>query len=144
MDPYIEPSGYWGEFHSTMITALHDDLNLRLPKQYAASTDQYVWIHEPDEPRRVRRVKPDAYVVGHSERGGTAVGLATSLERQTILLPEIERKSRRFIKIEDMDFRRVVTTLEFVSPANKKSGDDRDMFLLKRNEYIANRVNLVE
>jgi hypothetical protein len=38
----------------------------------------------------------------------------------------------------------VVTVIKLLSPANKTPGQDRDAFLLKRGEYLAAEVNLVE
>jgi hypothetical protein len=34
--------------------------------------------------------------------------------------------------------------IELLSPANKTSGDDREAYRAKRNEYLATRTNLVE
>ena len=31
MDPYLESPSFWGELHSSLITALYLDLNARLP-----------------------------------------------------------------------------------------------------------------
>ena len=144
MDPYIESGGYWGEFHTNMIVAMQHELNTVLPKGFAASIDLYIWIHEPTAERRVKRVKPDAYVSKAERRAGSLVAHATITAATQIILPSVERRQQRFIKVENLESQREVTAIELLSPANKLSGEDHDVYMAKRKEYIANRVNLVE
>jgi hypothetical protein len=46
MDPYIESSCMWGDFHGTMLSAMRADLNANLPRGYTASIELYVWAGE--------------------------------------------------------------------------------------------------
>ena len=50
----------------------------------------------------------------------------------------------KYLKIKEVRSDRVITVIEFLSPANKAPGPDRDGYLAKRNEYLATRTNLVE
>lgn len=144
MDPYIESGGYWGEFHTHMIVEMQIELNSVLPKGYAASIDLYVWIHEPTAERRTRRVMPDAYVSKSEKRSRKSASVATVSAATQIVLPSLERRRQRSIKVVDLEQERVVTAVELLSPSNKLAGEDHDAYITKRNEYIANRVNLVE
>ncbi len=144
MDPYIEPSGYWGDFQGSILSAIRAELNARLPNGYAASIELYVWTHEPEGTKQKRPVEPDVYVrESERQRGATAavIGVPAS---HTGLLPRVERKRRKYIKVVDVRTKRVVTVVELLSPANKRPGDDRELYLTKRSEYLANRVSLVE
>ena len=38
----------WGDFHFGMNAAIREYLNQRLPAEFVAAADRYVWIHEPD------------------------------------------------------------------------------------------------
>src|SRR5439155_11899166 len=40
--------------------------------------------------------------------------------------------------------RRVLTVIEILSPANKKQGPGRDLYLEKQRQVLASRTNLVE
>jgi hypothetical protein len=144
MDPYIEASGLWGDFHGSMVVALRDELNARLPKGYAASIELYVWLHEPDTRKRGRRVEPDVFVTREKGRVPAARGAATVSPPAMIVLPAVERKRRKYVAVMDLKGDRVVTVIELLSPANKDAGDDRDAYLTKRGEYLGNKVNLVE
>ena len=144
MDPYIEASGLWGDFHASLAAALRDELNARLPKGYAASIELYVWLHEPDTRKRGRMVEPDVFVARERGRTAAARGAATASPPATITLPAVQKKRRKYIAVTDLKGDRVVTVIELLSPANKEAGDDRDSYLTKRGEYLGNKVNLVE
>ena len=62
----------------------------------------------------------------------------------TMMLPGVREKGSPYLKIVDREHRRLVTVVEMLSPANKQPGKDREAYLLKRGEYLANGVNLVE
>jgi hypothetical protein len=144
MDPYIESSGYWGDFHGSMLSAIRAELNQRLPAGYAASIELFVWATEPETARKKHPVEPDVYVREEKRRlrkTATAAALAAPL---TIVFPTGQRKRRKHLQIVDARTRRVVTVIELLSPGNKKAGNDREVYLTKRSEYLANRLNVVE
>lgn len=141
MDPYIE-SWIWPSFHTNVIVAICDQLNPRLPKRYIASTELFVWRFDNSEEERLLLGGPDVHVSEvRPETPGPAV--ATVSAPITTVLPGVVRK-QRFVQITDPEARRVVTVIEVLSPANKVSGDDGRAYRLKRAEYIANGVSLVE
>jgi hypothetical protein len=144
MDPYIESSRMWGDFHGSMLGAIRAELNARLPEGYAASIELVVWTHEPEPRKRRRPVEPDVYIRETSRRAEAATAVVTATAPRTIVLPRAERKRRKYIKVVDARTRQVVTVVELLSPANKKSGDDRELYLTKRSEYLASRINVVE
>ncbi len=143
MDPYIESSGYFPEFHGSMVVAIRDDLNARLPRGFAATMDLHVWVQRPGlgEGERVR--EPDVYVTERSRgKKGSAAAVAFA-DPETILL-RAAKKRRKYVKIEDLASHRIVTVLEVLSPSNKEAGRDRASYLLKRGEYLASDVSFVE
>lgn len=143
MDPFIEAGGEWGDFHSNLLSAIRGSLNARLPPRFRAKTDVYVWIHEPSLRRR-RRVEPDVFIKERPEQAKPSASTSALAAPATIVLPLVERARRKSIQVVDRRLHRVVTVIEALSPANKEAGDDRDAYLVKRNEYLANRLNLVE
>ena len=141
MDPYIE-SWIWPDFHSRLIAAIYDRLSPKLPKQYIASTELFVW--------RVDNADLDQLILGGldinvTERtastGGAAV--ATMAAPINTILPGVVR-TQKHIKIIDKMGRRVVTVIECLSPSNKTAGDDGQAYRLKREEYISSGINLIE
>ncbi len=144
MDPYIEASGLWGDFHGSMLSAIRAELNQRLPEGFVASIDLYVWTPERAKTSRRRKVEPDVYVKEEKRRGSPAGSATAVAAPNTILLSVEERRKRKSVKVFDVRSRQVITVIELLSPANKEPGDDRKNYLDKRSEYLANRLNLVE
>jgi hypothetical protein len=142
MDPYIEASDEWGDFHTSLLTFIRGRLNAILPRRYRAKVDVFVFIHEPSRRRR-RRVEPDVYVVERSRPGEAGLAVAAASAPATITLPAV-RKKHKSVLIVDRKTDRVVTAIEVLSPSNKETGDDRTAYISKRGEYLGSRVNLVE
>jgi len=146
MDPYLEDPDIWADFHTSLFGELKKDLNQILPPGYQAKIDRYIWIHEPEAGERILLGKPDNFIV---EKGPTAqppqVGIVATLAAPaSIVLPAIRHEGNRYLKIIDRKRQRVVTVIEILSPCNKYAGIDRDAYLLKRSEYLATGVNLIE
>jgi hypothetical protein len=141
MDPYLESQPFWMDLHGSMIAAVKGELKNRLPENYSVWSDIYIWLHEPDA--ETRRGEPDDFIT--TRRPSTARGgLALLPAPTTSILPAIRRAGNRYLKIKEARSERVITVLEFLSPANKNPGEDRDAYLAKRNEYLATKTNIVE
>src|SRR2546429_331722 len=126
MDPYLEQPGTWPGFHTTLYVEIMAELNRRLPPGYVARIDRYVWIHEPEAQDRILLGKPDTFVVNTKEDAPmSGVGTVTRAAPATIVLPAVRREGSRFLKIRDVQNKRVVTVLEILSPANKNPNQDR-------------------
>lgn len=139
MDPYIE-SWIWGSFHSNLITAIYDRLNPRLPKRFIASTELFVW--RVDSSERLLIGGPDVFV-SDCDPVPESGGVATLAAPINTVLPGVVRK-QRYVKIVDSEERRAVAVIEILSPSNKTGGEAGQMYRLKREEYIASGISLVE
>lgn len=144
MDPYLENPVYWGGVHSRLIASISTSLNRDLPEGYFAEIEEHIWLQteEPDEEREILG-KPDVFLTHRNgktkdDRGAVAVAEPTV----QALLPQVRRKTQKFVKVVAPDHFTVVTAIEILSPSNKASG--RAKYLAKREEYFASRTNLVE
>src|SRR5437868_1880222 len=97
MDPYIEASGLWGDFHGSMIVALRGALNARLPKGYVANIDLYVWLHEPEA--RKRPMEPDVYVSEQAPPPCRGAASQAVTEPRTIVLPAVGRRRHKYLQV---------------------------------------------
>jgi hypothetical protein len=139
MDPYLE-GWIWGDFHASLAQEIRNELNARLPKRYVASTEMYVWRIDGGE--RLLIGGPDVYMADKSPApaGPSVTTLAAPI---ITVLPGIVRR-QRYVKVVDPQERRVVAVVEILSPSNKAAGEDGQAYGLKREEYIANGISLVE
>ncbi len=138
MDPFLE--AHWGDVHASLIIYARNQIQRQLPPGLVAGVEQYVSLEIDDE---FFRFRPDASIM-RSGTGGSAVATAT-LELDEADEPYIadEPETQRRIRIEDHDGR-LVTTIEFLSPSNKRSTADRDLFHHKQLGLLSRGVNLVE
>jgi hypothetical protein len=55
---------------------------------------------------------------------------------------DVERQS--YVEIRDRVSRRIVTLIELLSPADNRTGGDRELYLAKRDEFLRGPAHLVE
>jgi hypothetical protein len=146
MDPYLEDSDIWSDFHGEFIHVIRGHLHAVIPERYVARIDRHIWVDESEDDERLLLGRPDVYVAD-PEPGAVASSASTAVadaDPVTVDLPFIRRERNRYIRIMDARERRVITVIEVLSPSNKAGGLDRRHYLAKRDEYLGRGVNLVE
>ena len=149
MNPYLQR--HWPDVHVTLIGHCRDALNDLLPPDLIARAEQQVGIGgDEDVGERPTRATPDVRVWqpssdAESDDGGVAV-MAAPPPRVKVAPMRLRLDSprkRRWLEIREADGGRLVTVVEFLSPANKR-GRGRREFVRKRNRLLRGRVNVVE
>jgi hypothetical protein len=117
MDPYIEMCGLWDDFHADLITEIKRAIAPQLPAHYAVRTGEryYVDVCSPSDLAPV----------------------------ETEVVIELEFRER-FLDIREMRSGAIVTTIEVLSPGNKRGGEGRQQYLLKRNACLLGERNFME
>ena len=144
MDPYLER--YWGDVHHGLIQYTRDALQPRLPNDLRARVEERVFVES--EPERIRQVVPDGHVsrVYHAgasspsvlKEGGGAVAEPLVFELSN---PPV---TQGYIEIRERGGGKVVTVIEFLSPANKSGGTGQQKYLEKQAEVLQSDASLVE
>jgi hypothetical protein len=141
MDPWLEDSEVFPNFHGKLIHAIEDALNRSLPPGYIALSKSRVWVDA-----ELNR-EPDVALYGRGhppadESGGTVTltGLVAIGRRR---LPDPVEEP--YLEILSDRGRRLVTAVEVISRANKRAGrEGRQSYQQKQDEYALSGVNLVE
>ena len=153
MDPYIESQQRFHTFHTAFIAACSDVINDHLPPPYFAAVDDRVPVDASgSEPPPIRPVRhalgPDVAVFARPvapplRSAGRPVA---TLDAHTLpqAIVSIDQPTQKLIQIYGSPDERLVTTVELLSPSNKRPGPDRDAFLLKRVDLLRHGVNLVD
>ena len=149
MDPYLEEPAGWPEVHNALMTAVRGLLNRTLPPRYVARIERY-HVSRPVDDDGAVGLRPDGGVyeglVSPIPGGGPAAAVEGA--RMVIspwVLVEIARTERLSrVVIETADDRSLVTAIELLSPANKRSGPSRVAYTRKQVEYADRGVSLVE
>jgi uncharacterized protein DUF4058 len=152
MDPYIETSGYWGDFHNDIIAGIKQTLAPLLPSKYRVRTGirEVIELVEP-EGKETRSMVPDVKVLGPQARPSASTeGSVTVLEavNEPLALRAFiaEEFRESFLEIHTVEpERRLVTCIEVLSPSNKRpSSSSREQYLRKRQALLLGEANLVE
>jgi hypothetical protein len=118
MDPYIEDRGLWADFHTKLIGEIERRLAALVPERYFVQIGRRGALPEP-------------------EANDTAVSLRAFID---------EHFRETFIDIfEAGPGGRLVTSIEVLSPSNKRHGTEGwEQYLRKRNALLLGSANLVE
>lgn len=144
MDPYLETR--WEGVHQTLTIYARDAIQPRLPDDLWALAEERVYVESDSE--RMRHIVPDVHVSrvypppkpppAMLKEGGVAVAEPVVFELHAIEITE------GYIKILDRAGGKVVTVIEFLSPANKSGGTGQIKYLEKQTEVLRSDASLVE
>lgn len=149
MNPWLE--AYWGDLHTKLTGYACDALQPNLPGSLVARVEEYLTV-AADQPTDdlPRRVAPDISItvsnfsVPDSTETATAT-LQSPITEAVMVRRFNEPQTRRRIRILDTSSgNRVITAIEFLSPANKGSDEGRRRYRQKQKEFYEADVNLVE
>lgn len=150
MDPYLESPDWFPDLHGTLITFIKGTLQQSLPESYYAQSSQRVWLEysrryvEPDvevahrTPKPRKRSRSGTSVAVFREAGPLVISVET-IEHGPFKESFLEVRRRRGKQIQ------IVTSIEVVSPSNKKvANPGREKFLQKQRETLGSQTHLVE
>lgn len=142
MDPYLEQ--YWGDVHHALCTYARDLMRRSLPAGLIARMDERTII-EMDSERSRRTVIPGVRIVERGVRGIAVMEAPVAVSEPLVFRMANDEVTEGFVEIIDTHSGgKVVTVLEFASPANKTSKHGREMYLAKQDDLLAGGVSLVE
>ncbi|MSR56694.1 MAG: DUF4058 family protein [Planctomycetaceae bacterium] len=145
MDPYLEQ--HWGDVHTRMIVYSGDQIRPQLPGDLRVRVEEKIAVQSEGDDSRPDGYFPDVRVV---ERPGQSVPETVVMGdvaiAEPILVPRMrEPATERSLQILDSrSGNRIVTTIEFLSPANKEDVSGRAAYRKKQRQLESGGVNLVE
>jgi Protein of unknown function (DUF4058) len=142
MNPYLENPELWSEFHSRMIVAIADALDDRLSRDYRVAVEKRVYLSESGESVLVGI--PDVSVTASVANTTPATTVAAVVQPLNIEIPMVEEVQERFLEIREGATGSVITTIELLSPKNKRFGEGRSAYLQKRQRILTSATNLIE
>jgi hypothetical protein len=154
MDPYIEARGLWKDFHEELIGEIKRAVCRALPQNYVARIGHrsYIALVESED-REDRHFEPDVAVTAPRRRkpaagkGRGATVASQELDEPVALRAFLEEEFvDRFIDIYETDpERRLVTSIEILSPSHKETGGPGwKRYQRKRQSLLLGQANLVE
>ena len=143
MNPYLEQPELWSECHSRMIVAIADALDDLLSRAYRVAIEKRVYLSQDDESLLIGI--PDVAIVAPRSEASAIPQSATAVaEPVTVELPNLEEVQERYLEIREGGTGTVITTIELLSPKNKRSGEGRNAYLQKRQQTLNTATHWVE
>lgn len=148
MDPYLEQPALWASFHSRLIVALADAIELALKPEYYVEVASHTYLSEGDVGLLVGI--PDVVVAADAAQSPTLAEsrhpspVSTQVRPQQVQLPMPEAVTERYLEIRDLETGDVITAIEVLSPKNKQPGKGRVVYAEKRNQVLSSLTHLVE
>src|SRR5262249_49280973 len=125
MDPYIEAPDVWSDFHGDLAAEMRAELNRVLEPRYVARLTPHV-TYEIVEIAERHHIRPAVGVWQPQPPGGTRVSegaVSTAVPVESVV--EMEVPLRLYtVEVHETDTLRLVTTLETLSPVNKRSSHE--------------------
>ncbi|MFQ5857966.1 MAG: DUF4058 family protein [Anaerolineae bacterium] len=145
MDPYLEATGIWQDFHDHLAPEIAARLNPLIRPRYYAALVPYV-TYEEVEIAAPRGGRPDVGVL-HLHRaedhGPVSVAIAPPPAESRILLEFPLRLHSVEVRAAGNDV--LVTSIEILSPVNKQPGHEAfDAYRRKRRALLHSDVHLME
>jgi Protein of unknown function (DUF4058) len=146
MNPFLEQTEVWHDFHQTYVTAMRQSLVQQVGARYIVKLELHIYIRElaSDERRLLGRADVGINAIRQPPATHTASGVLEA-PVHCFVPTGVDVLEESFIEIRKTDTRQLVTTIELLSPANKSPGPDREAYLSKRRQYlVAGNINFVE
>src|SRR5262245_51076705 len=151
MDPYIEASRLWGDFHGDLIREIKVSLTGAVPERYLVRSEMRSYLVLADEEGKLEHsLIPDVKVTGPTGREGEAATAVaepeTDAEDVAMQAFAVEEFRENFIEIyEAAEQEQLVTVIEVLSPSNKRPGTRGwNLYFRKRQSLLLGGANFVE
>jgi hypothetical protein len=153
MDPFIEARGLWPDFHQRLMSRIADAVSQLLPPRYVARLGHRTYIDrisDEADSGDESHFEPDVSVLQRGGNGGgPSTGQSLVAKDGAVVMhaaPSGSEAKEVYLDIFDLDpDRRLVTSIEVPSPANKRyRGTGWKQYARKRDLLLQGRANLVE
>jgi hypothetical protein len=159
MDPYLEHPSLWPEVHTRLISAIATSLETRLSDDYFIGVEKRIYQLTADD--SVLIGIPDTTIAKLSSATGSSTGNQTPIVEPnedagatttlikpatclTVTLPMPVQIRESYLEIRDIETGDVITSIEVLSPANKRSGEGRRAYEFKRQTVLGSQTHLIE
>ncbi len=146
MNPYLEHPELWAEVHNRLAIAIAEAVGPQIRPKYRVAVEKRIY-QTVDEKSLLIGI-PDVSVARNltsSTPTETAVAVAPPPTKPTtVTLPMPEEVRESYLEVREVATGEVVTTIELLSPKNKRKGEGRKAYLTKRLQVLGSFTHLVE
>jgi hypothetical protein len=141
MDPYLEGDD-WTSFHTHVATDIARQLTPKLRPKYVAMPEKRFDVVD-ESALSIESIYPDVGVASVTNPPPETIGEVVATAPYVLQTVIEERAPHTWVEIRDAAGRRLVTTIEILSPWNKR-GSGREEYLDKRRNLLRSSSHLIE
>jgi hypothetical protein len=141
MDPYLEGND-WTSFHTHFATEIARQLTPKLRPKYVALPEKRFDVVD-ESALAIESIYPDVRVASVTNPPPETIGEVAVTAPYILQTVMEERAPHTWVEIRDAASRRLVTTIEIMSPWNKRASG-REEYLDKRRSLLRSSSHLVE
>jgi hypothetical protein len=146
MNPYLEHPDLFPGLHHWLIIEIARFLSPQLRPKYRVAVE--VRMYETADDSSVTIGIPDVMVTtrqNNSDASNTNLAVATSTVKPvqvTVPIPITIKEG--YLEVKEVGTEELITTIEILSPTNKRPGKGRKAYEKKREQVLGSQTNLVE
>jgi hypothetical protein len=144
MNPYLEQSRLWRDFHTSFLVFLRSALVPQVQPKYEVELAESLYIDPAGDEPLLFAVADSAVTEPEPAGRGGAAPATVAAAPVTVRVPAVTKRKVRRLIVRDRNNQEVVTVIELLSPSNKAGGADREKYLEKRVEVLTSAAHFVE
>ena len=145
MDPYLEHPDLWSEVHHRLISAIAIAIAPSIRPKYRVAIEKRTYMSNGEDSLLVGI--PDLSVFSNkptTTATSSTIALLAPSEAITVTVPVPVEIRESYLEIREVATKKVVTSIEILSPSNKQTGKGRSEYETKRQDVLSSRTHLVE
>jgi hypothetical protein len=146
MNPYLEDPELWPEVHHWINTFIAELLIPKLRPKYRVAVEKRVY--QMTDGNSVLVGVPDVTIGKYrktTEQESSNLAVASPPAKPiTVNIPIPEEVRESYLEVREVGTGEVVTVIELLSPKNKRTGEGRKAYDIKRQQVFGSSTHLVE
>jgi Protein of unknown function (DUF4058) len=147
MNPYLESSDLWPDFHHRLIVEIAYLLAPQLAPKYVVAIEKRVYEEIDETPLLVGI--PDVTIeqplsINSPDKTNVSVLASPASKSISVVVPIPVSIRQGYLEIRQVGTNRVIAAIEVLSPVNKKPGKGRETYLEKRQNVFGSFTHLIE
>jgi hypothetical protein len=146
MNPYLEHPELWHQVHNRLIVGIADAIANQIAPRYRVAIEQRIY-QSFDDPQSLVGIadvgiKPDVW---QADRIPEVFGsVSTLIKPERVQIPVPWEVKERYLEVREVATKELITVIEILSPANKRSGEGRSLYVAKRTKILSPLTHLIE
>jgi Protein of unknown function (DUF4058) len=154
MDPYLEHPNLWPEVHTRLISAIATSLETRLSDAYFIGVEKRIYQLTADDAVLIgiadtkiakrSSVSNQTPIAEPNNDAGATTTLGKPANCLTVTLPMPIKIRESDLEIRNIETGDIITSIEVLSPANKRTVESRRAYEFKRQAVLGSQTHLIE